>query len=188
MPPSAQAGSVAKRVARIVATVGGAGYAPRAPGTVGTIAAIPLAVVTASLPTPAFVALCAGIIALAIWASAVADATWETRDSKRIVIDEVAGYMVAVALVDRADPATLLAAFVLFRAFDIFKPPPIGWIDREFGREFGREPGGRTAGAPKAGRGHALRGGASVVLDDVVAGIYTALILLALTGLGLLPR
>lgn len=102
----------------------------------------------ASLASWAFVAITVAITAVGIWAADRADRSWGTHDSGRIVIDEVAGYFVTVAAVDRADWTTLLVGFVVFRALDIGKPPPVRAIDRRVG------------------------GGAGVVLDDVAAGVY----------------
>lgn len=149
------------RIARLIATAGGAGYSPVAPGTAGTIVAIPLAWALAGLSWPLYLAACAALIAAGVWAAAVADDSWGTHDSGRIVIDEVAGYLVTMAAVDRSSLVLLLAGFVVFRAFDIAKPPPVRWVDRRLG------------------------GGLGVVLDDVAAGIYGVPLLFAmeLTGL-----
>lgn len=157
--PSARVPRVT-RVARLIATAGGAGYAPWAPGTVGTAVAVPFAALAAPLSAASFAALCALITAVGIWAAGVADRSWGTHDSGRIVIDEVAGYFVTVAAVDRGSVAVLLAGFALFRAADILKPPPVRWIDRQIG------------------------GGAGVVLDDVAAGVYAGALLLAIDKLG----
>jgi phosphatidylglycerophosphatase A len=142
--------------ARVVATAGGAGYSPFAPGTCGTAVAVPLAWLAAPLPLWAFVLVAAGITVVGIGAAAIADRAWGTHDSGRIVIDEVAGYFVTVAFADPASPAVLLLGFALFRLFDIVKPPPVRWIDRN------------------------LPGGAGVVLDDVAAGLGAGLVLLGL--------
>lgn len=136
-----------------MATAGGAGYSPVAPGTCGTVVAVPLAYLTASMPWWAFLALTAAVTLLGIWAADRADRSWGTHDSGRIVIDEVAGYFVTVAAVDRADWLVLLVGFVVFRALDIGKPPPVRAIDRRVG------------------------GGAGVVLDDVAAGVYGCMLM-----------
>jgi phosphatidylglycerophosphatase A len=138
-----------------VATAGGAGYTPRAPGTAGSAVAVPLCWLAAPLPTWQFLALALAITAVGVWAAARADASWATHDSGRIVIDEVAGMFVTVAWIDRTDWILLAAGFVLFRLFDILKPPPVRWIDRRLG------------------------GGLGVVLDDVVAGLMASALLTA---------
>jgi phosphatidylglycerophosphatase A len=142
--------------ARLIATAGGAGYAPVAPGTCGTAVAVPLAWLAAPLPLWAFLALTVAITGAGIAAAGIADRAWGTHDSGRIVIDEVAGYLVTVAFADPSRPAVLALGFVLFRAFDIVKPPPIRWLDRN------------------------LPGGTGVVLDDVAAGVGAGLVLLGL--------
>ena len=116
--------------ARLLATAGGAGYAPVAPGTCGTAVAVPLAWLASPLPAWAFVLLAAAVTAVGIGAAELADRAWGTHDSGRIVIDEVAGYLVTVAFADPSRPAVLALGFVLFRIFDIVKPPPIRWLDR----------------------------------------------------------
>lgn len=136
-----------ERVARIVATWFGVGYAPVAPGTFGTAAAVPLAYLMASWPTWGYAAAVAGGVGVAIVAAGLADESFGGHDTQHIVVDEVVGYLATVALVPRDDWRWLLAGFVVFRALDITKPPPIRWFDRH------------------------LRGGAGVVLDDVVAGL-----------------
>jgi phosphatidylglycerophosphatase A len=151
-------------VARAIATAGGAGYSPVAPGTVGTAVAVPLAWLSAPLPIWAFALVTVAVIAVGIWAAAAADRHWGTHDAGRIVIDEVAGYFVTVLLFDRGDLTVLLAGFVLFRVFDIVKPPPVRAIDQRLG------------------------GGAGVVLDDVAAGVMGAAVLGALVWLGVLER
>jgi phosphatidylglycerophosphatase A len=146
-------------IARAIASAGGAGYSPLAPGTCGTAVAVLLARVLAPTPWWGFGLITAAVIAVGIWASSVADRSWGTHDSGRIVIDEVAGYFVTVAVVDRTDWLVLTIGFVLFRIFDITKPPPVRAIDRKVG------------------------GGAGVVLDDVAAGVYAMVVLVVLVEL-----
>jgi len=146
--------------ARVLATAGGAGYSPVAPGTCGTAVAVPLAWLASPLPLWGFVLVTAAITAAGIAAAGVADRAWGTHDSGRIVIDEVAGYFVTMAFAAPGQPVSLACGFVLFRLFDIVKPPPVRWIDRN------------------------LPGGAGVVLDDVAAGVGAGLLLLGLTQAG----
>ena len=133
--------------ARFIATAGGAGYSPIAPGTCGTAVAVPLAYAASTLPLWGFALITIATILVGIWAADVSDAFWGTHDSGRIVIDEVAGYFVTLLAIDRTDWALLTLGFVVFRFFDIVKPPPVRWIDQN------------------------VPGGAGVVLDDVGAGI-----------------
>ncbi len=146
-----------------IATCGGVGYAPVAPGTFGTAVAVPIAWTVSALPQWGYLALCAGVTLLAIWAAGRADRVFGEHDASRIVVDEVAGFLVTMAPVSRADWVLLAAGFVLFRAADIAKPPPARWIDRR------------------------MKGGAGVVLDDVVAGLWAAAALALLDWSGWLP-
>src|SRR5688572_24901594 len=82
--------------ARVIATAGFAGYMPVAPGTCGTAVAVPIAWLLAGVATPAYLGIVAGVILLAIATAQIADHSWGTEDSGRIVIDEVAGYLVTV--------------------------------------------------------------------------------------------
>jgi phosphatidylglycerophosphatase A len=147
-------------LARLFATAGGVGYSPVAPGTCGTAVTVPIAWALAGLPWWSFVAVVAAVTLAGVWAAEVADRAWETHDSGRVVIDEVAGYLATVAFVDRGDGVVLLVGFVVFRALDIIKPPPIRWFDEH------------------------LPGGWGVVLDDVVAGVIGAAIMVGLDSAG----
>jgi len=149
-------------VAKALATALGAGYSPVAPGTCGTLVTIPLAWALAPLPLWQFLVVTAAITLLAIWAAARADIAWGTHDSGRIVIDEVAGYLVTVALVDRTSGVALGIGFIVFRFLDITKPPPVRWLDQN------------------------LPGGWGVVLDDVAAGVMGCAIMFALHHFGAL--
>jgi phosphatidylglycerophosphatase A len=141
------------RLATWVATVFGIGHAPVAPGTFGTLAAVPIAWLTADWPVHSYLALTIAVTLLGVAASHALDVRLGEHDSQRIVVDEVAGYLWTCVLLPRHDWRWLLAAFVLFRALDIGKPPPIGWIDRRVG------------------------GGWGVMLDDVAAGVLAATLL-----------
>jgi phosphatidylglycerophosphatase A len=150
------------RFAKILATACGAGYVPIAPGTAGTAVAIPLAYVMAPMPLWYYALVTIGITVVGIWAADRADRVWGTHDCQKIVIDEVAGYLVTVALVDRTHWIPLVAGFVVFRFFDQVKPPPVRWIDEH------------------------LPGGAGVVLDDIGAGFQGLVTMVALDHFGAL--
>jgi len=152
--------SLSSLLARAVATAGGAGYSPVAPGTCGTAVTVPLAWVCRDLDTQWYLVVVGVVILVGIAAAHRADQVWGTHDSGRIVIDEVAGYLVTVALVDRGSGWVLAAGFVVFRALDILKPPPIRAIDRR------------------------VPGGTGVVLDDVAAGVLGAAIMVAVDRAG----
>ncbi len=132
------------------ATNGGLGFAPVAPGTFGTLAGIPAFYYLSGFPGPLqFITLLA-IIALSVWLCQRAGEYFNEADDGRIVFDELAGYLVAVAFLPFTW-GTALLAFFWFRFFDILKPPPIGYIDRNFKNGFG------------------------VTFDDVLAGVYAAI-------------
>ena len=151
---------VVDRIAVVLATAFGVGYAPVAPGTFGTAVAVPIAWAAAAAPQWGYLALCAGVTLVAIWAAGRSNRVFGEHDSGRVVADEVAGYLCTMAPVDRGDWRLLLAGFLLFRAADIFKPPPARWIDKR------------------------MAGGVGVVLDDVVAWVYAAAALWALDRTG----
>lgn len=148
------------RIAIAIATAGGAGFSPVAPGTAGTAVAVPLAFLCSALPLWAFATVCVAVTLVGIWAAGIADRHWGTHDSGRIVIDEVAGYFVTVLPVSRSSWKALLIGFVVFRALDILKPPPVRAIDRTVG------------------------GGAGVVLDDVAAGVMGAALMAGAAAAG----
>lgn len=147
-------------VAKALATALGAGYSPVAPGTCGTAVAVPLAWALAPLPLWQFLIVAIVVTLVGIWAAARADHAWGSHDSGRIVIDEVAGYLFTVALVDRSHWAPLAVGFVVFRFLDIVKPPPVRWLDEN------------------------LPGGWGVVLDDVAAGVMGAAVMFGLAHFG----
>jgi len=151
-----------RALARFIATLGPVGSSPIAPASAASAV---VALVGYFLPVPALpvalLLLLAGT-AIAVWAAAAAEATLG-HDAKPIVIDEVIGQSLALLLVPRT-PVAFVAAFVLFRVFDVWKP----------------------LGADQAQR---LPGGWGVVADDVVAGLAACgtfhLGLWVLGGLGL---
>ncbi|PLY05474.1 MAG: phosphatidylglycerophosphatase A [Desulfuromonas sp.] len=130
----------------------GLGYAPVASGTFGTLAGIPCYFLLASLPWPLWLLTFAALLFLSFWVADAAGKHYGVVDDGRIVIDELLGYLVTVALLPFSWTAAI-AGFFLFRLFDITKPPPARWFDRE------------------------LKNGFGVVLDDVAAGIYAAIAL-----------
>jgi phosphatidylglycerophosphatase A len=133
-------------------TVGGCGYAPVAPGTVGSAVAL-VVLWLVPLSIPARVALVLVTTVAGIVGSGRVERVTGTKDPGIIVIDEVAGMIMSVLWLPQS-PAVLIAAFVLFRVFDVVKPPPASWSQ-------------------------ALPGGLGVMLDDLIAGVYTLAILAA---------
>ncbi|MFP4274734.1 MAG: phosphatidylglycerophosphatase A [Paracoccaceae bacterium] len=163
-------------MSRAIATLFGIGYLRPAPGTWGSLAAIPLAWALHVLGGFWLLALATvAVTALGWWAVTREIEGRADKDPSEIVIDELAGQWVAFWAVSggammSGAPLTALwpgwiAGFVLFRLFDIWKPGPVGWADR--------------------------RGGATgVMLDDLIAGAFAALGVVALAALahGVLMR
>jgi len=135
-------------------TGAGAGYLPWAPGTAGTLVAIPLSLGLNRIAGASFyLALLTLIafVAFATWLCKIGEEIFADKDCPKIVVDEIAGFLVA----NFASPAGLkpaLLAFLLFRFFDIIKPFP-------------------------AGRAERISGGAGVILDDLIAGFYAFFVL-----------
>ncbi len=147
-------------LARLIATWFGCGYFPKGPGTMGSLGALLVALAIAYFTdwNPlVFVGVSAVALLPAIWAADRMAHDTGSKDPQTVVVDEVVGQWIALA----AAPNLLewkwwLAAFLLFRVFDIVKPPPVRALER-------------------------IPGGAGIVLDDVGAGLYAALVL-ALSG------
>ena len=137
-----------KRLALILSTFFYVGYFPIAPGTAGSAAALPLYVLLrwVGLPwldTVVIVVLCLG----GFWAGGVAAAHYGREDPGCVVLDEVVGMLLTLLLVPGLTWTGVLAGFLLFRLFDIVKPPPARQMER-------------------------LPGGVGIMMDDVMAGIY----------------
>jgi phosphatidylglycerophosphatase A len=130
-----------------------AGRFPVAPGTAGTIVGIFLYAVMKNLAPGPYFALFILISLLGTWAAGRAESLLGTKDSASIVIDEIAGFLLAMFMVPTSW-GFVAAGFLLFRAFDIVKPWPLRRLQD-------------------------LHGGPGVMLDDIGAGIYTNLVLQA---------
>ena len=143
----------AAHAAVLIATVFGAGYSPVAPGTAGSAVAL-LILWLVPFSQAGLVVFFVAVTLVGTWAAHVAEAALGDKDPGAIVIDEVAGMTLSVLTLPLT-PAVLLTGFVLFRIFDIVKPYP-------------------------AGRLQALTGGVGVMIDDIIAGLYALLVLLAM--------
>lgn len=136
----------------LAATGGGLGNLPVAPGTFGTLAGIPVAMAVSLLPPGVWVVAAMLVLIVAVWVADEAEAILGEKDPGCIVIDEIAGYLVTMAGMPMT-PLLLGLGFLIFRGFDILKPWPVNLFERRFS------------------------GGAGVVLDDIVAGLYSAVVL-----------
>ena len=130
----------------------GLGRIPFAPGTFGTLPGLILAWFCWQTPNGIDLAVTAVVLLAAIWIAGRSAQMLGVADDPRIVIDEIAGVLVAFVLVPPSGLA-LVIGFCVFRLLDIAKPPPISTVDRR------------------------VKGGFGIVLDDVLAGIGTNLIL-----------
>lgn len=145
-------GRAVRALAVVLGTGLGAGFSPIAPGTAGSVLGVLLSVPLASAGWRTFALALAALVAVGVWAAGVCGERYGAHDHGRIVIDEVAGQLVALAGLP-ASPGWLLAGFLVFRVCDIVKPFPARRIDRRW-----RTPAG-------------------VVADDLVAGLYANLAL-----------
>lgn len=141
------------KIAEILATFFFVGKSPKAPGTLGSLAALPFAWGLWQLPPLAAWSLVLATFLVGVWASSRVVQSSGVQDNQTIVIDEVVGIFVASAAASQG--WHFLAAFGLFRFFDILKPGPVGWADRT------------------------IKGGLGVMVDDLVAGILAGAILFA---------
>jgi len=139
--------------AHFIALGFGAGLAPFAPGTFGTLVAIPIAMLLrAHLPDPAFAATIVAFAVIGVWAAGVTGRNLGVPDHGAIVWDEVVAFLVVLYFVG-GDFGHVGLAFLVFRYFDIVKPPPIRELDA------------------------AMKNGFGVMVDDLVAAGYTLLVL-----------
>lgn len=168
--------------ALVVATAGGAGLTPIAPGTMGALIAVPIAYFTAHSDTFFRLALWIGLLALGTWSAKVLDEIMGSEDNQNIVIDEVVGLGIA-AWTAGIHFNTLFAAFVLFRFFDILKPPPVRQIDRWSKIQASRRDDRDGASATRA----LWWGGFGVMADDVMAGFQALFVILLLQHYQVLP-
>jgi phosphatidylglycerophosphatase A len=125
----------------------GSGAAPVAPGTFGTLAAIPLALLLQPLEPAPYLALVILLFLLGIPICGRTAQDLGLHDPGGIVFDEWVGLLLTLWLAPPGWP-WLLAGFLLFRLFDIWKPWPIRWLDRRVG------------------------GGLGIMLDDLLAGLF----------------
>jgi phosphatidylglycerophosphatase A len=151
-PPPA---SPRDRLAILIATWFGCGLSPKAPGTVGSLAALAIGILLheyAGFTWYHFLILAAVAFLPATWAADVTARVKKLKDPQIVVVDEVLGQWIAFAGLRHFSWPGYLAALALFRLFDIFKPPPVRQLE-------------------------SLPGGWGINMDDVMAGVYAALVL-----------
>ena len=150
--PVSQSRTLADRWHLIFATVGGAGYIPLAPGSWGSLIGAILFWFLAPYPTWILVLITAVVFFLGVWSSTSIENTTKTTDPGLIVIDEVAGMWFVLIFVPQSF-VHYLYAFILFRIFDVLKPPPASQLQ-------------------------SVHMGWGVMLDDIAAGVYAVLLML----------
>lgn len=128
------------------------GKIPFAPGTFGTLAAVPFALVFLIIPPLFYGIYMVGLILSAVYIADQAEKILGKKDPGCIVVDEIAGYVVTLSMVP-VHISTLVAGFFIFRFFDIVKLGPVKYFENNFA------------------------GGAGVVLDDIMAGVFSAAVL-----------
>ena len=139
----------------LIATGCYSGYLPKAPGTWGSLAGLLLFLLLQPLDLLPYLAVVLVLFIAGTLAAGEAEKILDNRDPGVVVIDEIVGMLITMSGV----PLTLLTlflGFVLFRFFDIAKPFPVNFFDRRF------------------------HGGLGIMLDDVVAGLYSLVFLLIL--------
>jgi phosphatidylglycerophosphatase A len=143
------------RVAYVLATWFGCGYVPYAPGTAGTLGAVPLYLLLRAYGFYVVLGVALALTVIGIWAADIVAKHSGLKDPQLVVIDEVAGVLVTLAVA----PLTwtgLVVGVVLFRVFDQTKPFPARWAERN------------------------LPGGYGIVLDDIAAGAWGAAVIMGL--------
>jgi len=154
----------------------GAGLLPVAPGSFGTLVGVPISYWTNPWPLFPRLILWTALFAAGTWAAKVFDLTMDSKDNQNIVIDEVVGYGITAWTAGTHWP-TLIAAFVVFRIFDVIKPPPIRQVDRWSHRQ------ATGVSAETA----AWWDGFGVMADDALAGIFGLIVIVLAQHLHLLP-
>ncbi len=147
-----------KPIARLISTWFYSGYAPVGPGTAGSLAAVAIAWVLhtyAGVPARGFAVMAVVLAIPGTWAADVTAREAGLKDPQMVVVDEVVGQWITLAGATQLNWKSWVAAFLLFRLFDIWKPPPVRQLER-------------------------LPGGVGIVADDAMAGVYGAAVLFAL--------
>jgi phosphatidylglycerophosphatase A len=143
------------KLAVAIATWFGCGYSPIAPGTAGSLAALAIAYPLAQWAhwRPFYFALLAlAVLPIGVWSASETARHVQAKDPHIVVVDEVLGQWITLAGASSFNWKSWLAAFCLFRLFDIWKPQPVRMLE-------------------------GLPAGMGIVADDVMAGVYGALVL-----------
>ncbi len=144
--------SIWKNPLHFIAFGFGTGAMPVAPGTFGTLIAIPFYLALCTLPLLAYILVVSLIIVFSIWLCEKVSRDISSHDHQGMCVDEIVGYLVTMIGAPHGF-LWIAAGFGLFRLFDIWKPWPINVVDQR------------------------VHGGFGMILDDVLAGVYSLLIL-----------
>lgn len=142
----------------LLATGFGSGLSPVVPGTMGTLASVPFYLLLVQLPTVLYTSVVVITCLVGIKICQVTSDDMQVHDHGSIVWDEFAGFWITMLVVplfnlSPFDWKWLVTGFILFRFFDMVKPWPIGWLDKR------------------------VHGGLGIMLDDIVAGVMSAITL-----------
>lgn len=132
----------------LIATGFYAGYLPKIPGTWGSLVGLFIYYFLRELPLPHYLGVVASVLVIGFFTAGSAEKILDRRDPGPVVIDEIGGMLITLILAP-PDVLAWLLGFAIFRFFDILKPFPIGWLER------------RT------------QGGGGIMLDDVLAGLFS---------------
>jgi phosphatidylglycerophosphatase A len=132
----------------LIATGFYSGYLPKAPGTWGSLVGLLLVYLLNYFSLPVYLASTVFLFIVGIFAAGETEKILDNRDPGVVVIDEIVGMLITMIAVP-LNPLTMLLGFFLFRVFDIVKPFPVNIFDQRF------------------------HGGLGIMLDDVMAGIYS---------------
>jgi phosphatidylglycerophosphatase A len=149
---------IPRKIAYVLGTGLGSGYVPYAPGTAGSAAAW-LVFYLLPLNDYVYLVLCILVFTAGLWSSALVEKEEGIKDPAKVVIDEWVGQWLALLFLPRI-PLIMFVDFVLFRIMDISKPYP-------------------------AGKSQNIRGGLGIMLDDVIAAVYSNIIMHLVLGIHL---
>lgn len=139
--------NVKEKLAVFCATGAYTGYSPIASGTVGSAVGVVLVVLLRNVSSLWGVVFTLFLVFLGVYVAGIAESFYNRKDPQEVVIDEIAGMLVAFWGISPLNSWSIVAVFVLFRIFDIAKIPPCSWCET-------------------------LKGGWGIMMDDVIAGVY----------------
>lgn len=144
-----------KKLSFIISTVFYAGYSPFAPGTVGTALGIPLYFLVHNLNPVLYIILTLALFGIGILAANVVESEEKTKDPSIVIFDETVSFLITMFLITPSI-FTITTGFILNRFFDITKIYPACLVDKK------------------------VKGGFGIMLDDLIAGIYSNIVLHAI--------